>query len=152
RNRQAARAQRGGRHMARCVRQGRVASRVRRRDRRARQGVNPLVGKWLANTDPALRRAWHPVARSNEVTDTPHSVRPPGEDWVLVRLPELAAFVDRCPHRLAPLSAGSVDGGSLRCGYHGWCFGADGGCREIPSLGQNEHMPPRARATTPARI
>jgi vanillate O-demethylase monooxygenase subunit len=106
----------------------------------------------LSNTDPALRRAWHPVARSNEVTDTPYRARLLGEDWVLVRMPELAAFVDRCPHRFAPLSAGTVDGTSLRCGYHGWCFGADGGCTEIPSLGEHEHIPPRARATTPARI
>ncbi len=106
----------------------------------------------LSNTDPALRRAWHPVARSNEVTDAPYRARLLGQDWVLVRLPELAAFVDRCPHRFAPLSAGSVDGTSLRCGYHGWCFGADGGCTEIPSLGEHEHVPPRARATTPARL
>jgi vanillate O-demethylase monooxygenase subunit len=110
------------------------------------------VSRWLANTDPALRRAWHPVARSNEVTDSPFPTRLLGENWVLARLPELAAFVDRCPHRLAPLSAGSVDGTSLRCGYHGWCFDAGGSCTEIPSLGTNEHMPPRARATTPARL
>jgi len=114
----------------------------------------------LANTDPALRRAWHPVARSNEVTAMPRKVRLLGEDWVVVRLPgpapagasTLAAFVDRCPHRLAPLSAGWVDGGWLRCGYHGWCFDAEGACREIPSLGESEHVPPRAAATTAAAV
>jgi vanillate O-demethylase monooxygenase subunit len=106
----------------------------------------------LANTDPALRHAWHPVARSNEVGDTPFRTRLLGEDWVLVRMPELAAFADRCPHRFAPLSAGQVDGTSLRCGYHGWCFAADGSCSEIPSLGAAEHVPPRARATTPAAL
>jgi vanillate O-demethylase monooxygenase subunit len=114
----------------------------------------------LANTDPALRRAWHPVARSNEVTTTPRPTRLLGEDWVLVRLPDadgddrttLAAFVDRCPHRLAPLSAGWVDGTTLRCGYHGWCYDAAGVCREIPSLGESEHVPPRAKATVPAGL
>lgn len=115
-------------------------------------------GRMLANADPALRRAWHPVARSNEVTTTPRRTRLLGDDWVIVRLPEpsgsttLAAFLDRCPHRFAPLSAGIVDGSSLRCGYHGWCFDATGACREIPALGDREHIPPRAVATVPAAL
>jgi vanillate O-demethylase monooxygenase subunit len=85
-------------------------------------------------------------------------VRLLGDDWVLVRLPDgrgghdLAAFADRCPHRRAPLSAGWVDGTSLRCGYHGWCFAADGTCTEIPSLGELEHVPSRAVATKPAGL
>jgi len=114
--------------------------------------------RMLANTDPALRRAWHAVARSNEVTTTPHPTRLLGEDWVLVRLPDgaggttLAAFVDRCPHRLAPLSAGWVDGTTLRCGYHGWCYDATGACREIPSLNESERVPLRAKATVPAAL
>ncbi|HUI49255.1 MAG TPA: aromatic ring-hydroxylating dioxygenase subunit alpha [Acidimicrobiia bacterium] len=114
--------------------------------------------RMLANADPALRRAWHPVARSSEVTAAPRKTRLLGDDWVLVRLPvgaagsTLAAFADRCPHRLAPLSAGCVDGSFLRCGYHGWCFDATGACREIPSLGGSERVPPRAVATTPAAV
>jgi phenylpropionate dioxygenase-like ring-hydroxylating dioxygenase large terminal subunit len=112
----------------------------------------------LANADPALRRAWHPVARSKDVTTTPMRTRLLGEDWVLARLPAerglstLAAFADRCPHRGAPLSAGWVDGSTLRCGYHGWCFAADGHCTEIPSLGVSEHVPSRASATPPAGL
>jgi phenylpropionate dioxygenase-like ring-hydroxylating dioxygenase large terminal subunit len=114
--------------------------------------------RMLSNTDPALRHAWHPVARSREVTSVPTSTRLLGEDWVLVRLTgaagesTLAAFRDRCPHRLAPLSAGWVDGTSLRCGYHGWCFAASGACVEIPSLGDQEHIPSRAAASTPAGL
>ncbi len=114
----------------------------------------------LGNTHPALRRAWHAVARSCEVTDVPRVVRLLGDDWVVVRLPDgaggtrLAAFVDRCPHRFAPLSAGFVDGKFLRCGYHGWCFDAAGSCRGIPSLGATEHLPPRGsrppRADSPS--
>jgi phenylpropionate dioxygenase-like ring-hydroxylating dioxygenase large terminal subunit len=114
--------------------------------------------RMLANADPALRRAWHPVARSNEVTTVPRRTRLLGDDWVVVRLPEpsgattLAAFLDRCPHRFAPLSAGSIDGSFLRCGYHGWCFDATGSCREIPALGVAEHIPPRAVAIVPAGL
>jgi vanillate O-demethylase monooxygenase subunit len=108
--------------------------------------------RMLSNVDPALRHTWLPVARSNEVTSAPRRVRLLGDDYVAVRLPELAIFHDRCPHRLAPLSAGWVDEGLLRCGYHGWCFAADGRCHEIPSLGANEHIPPRAQAAKPAAI
>jgi vanillate O-demethylase monooxygenase subunit len=111
------------------------------------------MSRALRNTEPALRRAWHPVARSVDVGDAPVRVRLLGEDWVLVRLPDgLTAFVDRCPHRLAPLSAGWVDGAALRCGYHGWCFASDGHCTEIPSMGTDEHLPPRAQATTAAGV
>jgi phenylpropionate dioxygenase-like ring-hydroxylating dioxygenase large terminal subunit len=42
----------------------------------------------LSNTDPALRRAWHPVARDVEVTeDAPVRARLLGETWALRRLP-----------------------------------------------------------------
>ena len=100
----------------------------------------------LHNTHPALRRCWHPVARSADVTDRPVRTVLLGEPWVLVRVDgRLRAFVDRCPHRLAPLSIGECDGGTLRCGYHGWRFDASGRCVEIPALGPEATIPPRAR-------
>jgi vanillate O-demethylase monooxygenase subunit len=75
------------------------------------------------------------------------------EDWVLARFDgRLAAFPDRCPHRLAPLSAGRVEGSVLRCGYHGWCFDRDGGCTEIPALGDEARVPPRARLEPAAGV
>jgi phenylpropionate dioxygenase-like ring-hydroxylating dioxygenase large terminal subunit len=55
------------------------------------------------------------------------------------------AAADRCPHRRAPLSAGTVDGGVLRCAYHGWSFAGDGRCIDIPALGAGAHIPTRAR-------
>ncbi len=103
---------------------------------------------WLTNTTPGLRRGWFAVCRSEELAAAPLGVELLGERWVVVRLAgELAAFVDRCPHRLAPLSAGAVVDGTLRCGYHGWRFGADGGCVDVPALGPGATRPPRARAT-----
>lgn len=50
-----------------------------------------------------------------------------GDDLVVWKEPltgEWRAFVDRCPHRWAPLSEGRVDQrtGRLQCVYHGWEF------------------------------
>jgi len=42
------------------------------------------------------------------------------------------AAADRCPHRLAPLSAGRLEEGQLRCMYHGLLFGKGGRCVEVP--------------------
>ena len=41
-------------------------------------------------------------------------------------------LLDRCPHRFAPLSLGSVDAGMLRCTYHGLGFAGDGKCVSNP--------------------
>jgi vanillate O-demethylase monooxygenase subunit len=105
------------------------------------------VSRRLTNTDPALRHGWHPVALSTELGDEPLAVRLLGEPWVLARLDGVPiAFEDRCPHRLAPLSAGRVDGDTLVCPYHGWRFAADGGCTAVPALGIGVPAPRRARA------
>jgi len=76
--------------------------------------MSPLhLGATFSNTDGALRRCWHPVARSGDVVSGPHRVMLLGEPWVLVRIgPDgtLRAFRDRCPHRRAPLSIGRVTG------------------------------------------
>lgn len=40
---------------------------------------------------------------------------------------------DECPHRKAPLSTGKVvDGCNIMCRFHGWQFGSDGKCKDIP--------------------
>lgn len=122
----------------------------------------------LGNTDPALRRAWHPVLRVSELdgdamdSDAMHSgaihrVRLLGEDWAVARLDgEVAVLADRCPHRLAPLSLGTVEraagGDVLRCGYHGWCFTGAGECTSIPALGPDARRPPRSHAVAPAAV
>lgn len=54
------------------------------------------------------------------------------------------AFLDRCPHRLVPLSAGKRTGDVIRCGYHGMAFGEDGRCVHIPG---QEKIPANAAAT-----
>ncbi|MGP0032388.1 MAG: Rieske 2Fe-2S domain-containing protein [Acidimicrobiales bacterium] len=107
----------------------------------------------LANTDAALRRCWHPVARPAEVTERPIRVRLLGQAWVLYRVAgRVVAFEDRCPHRHCPLSLGTNEAGLLRCAYHGWRFDGQGTCVEIPALGPGATLPPSARLSPPAGL
>ena len=94
-----------------------------------------------------MHEQWVAVAESAEVTTTPRSVLVAGRSFVTVRLAETAPatlVAQVCPHRLVPLSAATVDGGRLRCAYHGWEFGPDGTCEVLPSLGEDANIPPRA--------
>ena len=108
----------------------------------------------MDNVHPALRSCWHPVCRSTDVADDAVvPVRLLGEAWAVARIDGvLAAFVDRCPHRMAPLSAGTVVDAALQCAYHGYRFGADGRCVAIPALGENAHIPPRAALTMASAV
>lgn len=109
--------------------------------------------QWFDNESPGLEQAWHAVAASSEVTDAPFGVTLLGRKWALVRLgPDIAAFADRCPHRLAPLRIGTVCGELLQCKYHGWKFEASGRCVDVPALGPDATIPPRSSVATPARV
>ena len=44
------------------------------------------------------------------------------------------ALEDRCAHRNAPLSLGTVRDGRLQCGYHGWTYDGDGALVDVPAL------------------
>lgn len=57
---------------------------------------------------------------------------------------QAVALLDRCPHRLVPLSAGKRIGDEIRCGYHGMVFASTGRCVHIP--GQDK-IPINAAAT-----
>jgi phenylpropionate dioxygenase-like ring-hydroxylating dioxygenase large terminal subunit len=116
--------------------------------------VSDAAVVWFDNEHPALRRCWHPVARADElVGDGPLAVQLLGEHWCVVRLDgRLSALPDTCPHRFAPLSAGSVVDGTLRCAYHGYRFDADGVCVEIPALGDGATIPRRAGCGSAAAV
>jgi vanillate O-demethylase monooxygenase subunit len=102
----------------------------------------------MTDTHAALRRCWHPVAYAASVT-TPRAVDLLGRPLVLWRDSAAAihAFDDLCVHRGTALSLGSVRGDELVCAYHGWRYGADGGCTFIPQLAEPTRVPARARAT-----
>ncbi len=43
-----------------------------------------------------------------------------------------AATIDRCCHRTAKLSQGTVENGCIVCPYHGWSFNSEGKCTFFP--------------------
>lgn len=83
-----------------------------------------------------VRSAWFPVARSRDVRRRPLRVQLWGTPIALFRGDDgqLAALLDRCPHRGAPLSDGRLKDGCLACPYHGWAFDQHGVCQRVPGL------------------
>ena len=113
------------------------------------------ANRFHADHVAALRRGWHPVAGSGEVGSDPVQMWLLDQPWALWRDDSGTplAFLDRCPHRLAPLSAGErCEDGGVRCAYHGWRFDAGGTCTAIPALGPDGTIPPRARLTPAAAV
>ena len=110
-------------------------------------------GAMLSNTDPGLRQFWHPVAAERDVpVGGLLGVRLLGERWLVARLAgRLVALRDRCPHRLVPLSAGSVVGDEVQCAYHGYCVDGDGRVTTIPALAAGVPIPSKAGVPT-ARV
>jgi len=84
---------------------------------------------------PWLRNAWYQVAWGAELDrDCALARTVLGRPLVLFRDSQGAprALLDRCPHRFAPLSAGRVAGGIVRCSYHGLAFDGTGQCVDNP--------------------
>ncbi len=81
------------------------------------------------------RNCWYVAVEKSEVTDTkPIPVTIAGENIVLYRdsRGSVVAMADLCPHRLAPLSLGRIEGDDIRCMYHGIRFSPTGKCLEVP--------------------
>lgn len=83
-----------------------------------------------------MRRFWHPIYRAEEIqVGQAKPVQIMSEHFTLYRgetgAPHVVEF--RCPHRGTQLSAGWVEGDSIRCMYHGWCFNDTGQCTEQPA-------------------
>jgi Phenylpropionate dioxygenase and related ring-hydroxylating dioxygenases, large terminal subunit len=90
---------------------------------------------WMDYLGRCAMHNWFPVEWSNRVRLKPHGVILHGVSLVLFRSQgKIHVLADRCPHRGAPLSKGSVRDGCLVCPYHGWRFEGSGACRSIPGL------------------
>lgn len=89
---------------------------------------------------------WFQVAFSEDLA--PGAVRPLhafGRRLVLYRTEggEARVFDAHCPHLGADLGVGGkVEGDSIRCPFHGWRYGADGACVEVPYA---KRIPPAAK-------
>ncbi|NYT70732.1 aromatic ring-hydroxylating dioxygenase subunit alpha [Pusillimonas noertemannii] len=77
---------------------------------------------------------WYPIAWSRDISYELAKRRIVGKDVVLYRSStgQVAAHLDVCPHRMAPLSMGRLKGDSIECGYHGMTFDCSGACIRIP--------------------
>lgn len=114
---------------------------------------SPPCPRAMSNVEPALRRSWLPVARSADVGPVAARTWLLGQPLVMARISGAPVVLeDRCPHRLAPLSAGEVVDGALTCAYHGWRFDPSGRCIDIPSQPPGAPLPPKARCGRPFAI
>lgn len=98
-------------------------------------------------------RGWHMIADATALGKTPMPLRFFARDMVLYRgesgTPHLVDAY--CPHMGAHLGRNEtsyivrdnerIEGESIRCPFHGWRFGADGHCNQIP---YSDQKPPSA--------
>jgi len=82
-----------------------------------------------------LKNAWYVAAWGREVPTEkllPRILL--GEPVVFFRDEKgaVAGIEDRCPHRFAPLHEGTLEGGQVRCRYHGLEFNGAGACVRNP--------------------
>lgn len=90
-----------------------------------------------------MKNFWYAVARTKELGTKPLASKLLNEPIVLFRNEngEVAALVDKCPHRNVYLSKGRVKNGNIQCPYHGWEFNTSGKCVNIPSLCEGDKIP-----------
>ena len=101
------------------------------------------------NTTPEFPMGWFSIARSHELlVGEVKSVQAFDRELALYRTRSGEAVLQDafCPHLGANLGVeGRVVGETIRCPFHGWRFGKDGVCKEIPYC---EEIPERARIRT----
>ncbi|HZB91325.1 MAG TPA: aromatic ring-hydroxylating dioxygenase subunit alpha [Stellaceae bacterium] len=75
-----------------------------------------------------LRRYWHPIMLTRELTDLPQAIRILGEDLVIFRdgSGAIGLLHKQCIHRGASLEFGIPQQHGIMCCYHGWKFDVDG--------------------------
>jgi vanillate O-demethylase monooxygenase subunit len=81
-----------------------------------------------------VQNCWYPAGWDCEIGNKPLARTICGENLVLYRGGDgkAVALHDACPHRLLPLSLGTVVGNGIRCGYHGMVLDGNGQCTQMP--------------------
>ena len=97
-----------------------------------------------------IKNHWYAVEFGREVAEQPVLARVGGHDLVLWRSANGAVHAqsDLCVHRGGSLAGGSVVGDCVQCPYHGWRYGPDGACVDIPANREGLPIPRKARVDT----
>ena len=117
---------------------GRIVGYQRQTDRAEIPNPGPSE-RWSGWLRMFLRNVWYVAAQAREIEKDSFLARVVLDESIVLwrsRDGQLHAFEDRCPHRLAPLSAGRHFGDWIQCRYHGLRFGPDGACLHIPGQSQ----------------
>lgn len=98
-----------------------------------------------------MRQYWVPVARSDEVKPAGDALRVMalGEQLIAFRNSQgrLGVLEHRCAHRNASLFFGRNEEDGMRCIYHGWKFGADGQCVDMPNVPPHQDVKHKVNLT-----
>jgi phthalate 4,5-dioxygenase oxygenase subunit len=100
----------------------------------------------------AMRRYWIPALLSSELRSadcTPARVTLLGEKLIAFRDShgKVGLVAENCPHRGASLFFGRNEEAGLRCVYHGWKFGVDGACLDMPNEPAESDFKQKVNAT-----
>jgi 3-ketosteroid 9alpha-monooxygenase subunit A len=102
-------------------------------------------------------RGWFMIAASGDATKKPLPLRYFGEELVLYRgesgapylveayCPHMGAHIARTTTSFIVMDNEQVQGESIRCPFHGWRFGPDGQCNDVPYA---SYAPKAARLKT----
>ncbi len=116
------------------------------------RGTNrPEVRSIMRFSCGTLHENWYIAALAREVVaKRPHASTIMEEPLVLWRDANgtVAAVIDRCLHRNAPLSGGHVSDGFIGCPYHGWSYDSAGRCVVVPSEGSDQRPRPDRKLET----
>ena len=116
-----------------------------------KQSTVPKIDEGLSRTDyktpcgEYLRRYWHPVALTSEISEIPKEIRILGEDLVIFKTTKgnIGLVHKACPHRRASMVYGKTEDKGIRCCYHGWLFSPNGEILETP--GEDPDSKPAAK-------
>src|SRR5687768_6924747 len=109
--------------------------------------------------DRVLARSWHvldvgPSPRPG--TASPVTLAPGSLDEPLILTRDaggvLRLLSNVCTHRGNVLLDAPSRGSTIRCGYHGRCFGLDGRCVAAPGFEEAERFPSPSDALPPAAL
>ena len=120
-----------------------------------KQALVPKIDEGLVRTNSNtpcgeyIRRYWHPISLTSDVSETPKELRILGEDLVIFMTTKrnIGLVHKACPHRRASMAYGKTEERGIRCCYHGWLFSPSGEILETPGEEPNSKPAEKLRET-----